>query len=345
MSTIRTGIIGYGLSGRVFHAPFVAADPRFSLQVIATGDRERREQALSSYPGVSIVPSPDDILSRAAELDLVVLASPVHVHYAQGLAALDAGAAVIVDKPFAASTAQGRELVEKALSVGRPLIVFHNRRWDGDFMTARSLLESGRLGRVHRFESTFERFSPSRRERWQDTLTVDQGAGITFDLGSHLVDQALTLFGPATLTAAELTIVREGGVSDDDAFLSLLHHSGVRSHLTMSRLAAQSGPRLRVLGTDAAYRVYGLDPQEPALKLGARPTDPGFGEADAADWGLLGIDGERLEAVPTARGDYAGFYAAAALAIRGEGPTPVEPSDALAVLEILEQAHELSPVG
>jgi predicted dehydrogenase len=194
---------------------------------------------------------------------------------------------------------------------------------------------------VHRFESTFERWSPALRDRWQDTTPTSEGAGIAYDLGSHLVDQALALFGPATLVDAELSILREGGVSDDEAFLSLLHESGVRSHITLSRYAGQNAPRFRVLGSEAAYTVYGLDPQEPALMAGGAPTDAGFGEAPEKDWGLIGLPGA-LTPVPTERGEYAAFYAAVASAIRTGSELPVRPRDALATLEILEKAHEIA---
>jgi scyllo-inositol 2-dehydrogenase (NADP+) len=199
---------------------------------------------------------------------------------------------------------------------------------------------------VHRFESTFERWSPERRESWQDTTTTSQGAGIAFDLGSHLVDQALQLFGPATLTAAELSILRPGGVSADEAFLSLLHESGTRSHLTMSRLSAQIGPRFRVLGSRAGYLVYGLDGQEPALVAGASPADADFGLAPEGAWGTLGIEGseEPPVRVPTESGDYGGFYAGVAATIRGGAPSPVDPADALATLRIIAEAHELAGI-
>ena len=171
-------------------------------------------------------------------------------------------------------------------------MVFQNRRWDGDFLTVRKLLR--RRGRSATCTASNPRSSAGRlklRERWQDTTTTSQGAGIVFDLGSHLVDQALQLFGPATLTAAELSILRPGGVSADEAFLSLLHDNGTRSHLTMSRFATRSGPRFRVLGSAAGYVVYGLDGQEPALVAGASPLAADFGREPEAAWGTLGIDG------------------------------------------------------
>jgi scyllo-inositol 2-dehydrogenase (NADP+) len=329
---IRTGIIGYGLSGRIFHSPFVATNDRFSLDVIATSDPSRQAEARAHHPGAEIVATPAELIERG--LDLVVLASPAHAHLEQGLAALASGAAVVIDKPFAASVSQAEQLI----AAGGNLFVYQNRRWDGDFLTVRKLVGSGALGTVHRFESTFERWSPALRDRWQDTTPISQGAGITFDLGSHVVDQALQLFGPATLVDAELSVLREGGVSDDDAFLSLRHDSGVHSHLTVSRFAGQSGPRFRVLGSESAYASYGLDGQEPALMAGASPADPGFGEQPESAWGTLGT-GADLVPVPMERGDYAAFYAGVAATLLDGAASPVDARDSLAVLSILEQAH------
>ena len=339
--TIRTGIIGYGLSGRVFHEPYLATDPAFSIDVVATGDPARRALAAERY---SVVATPAELLARAGELDLVVLASPAHVHLEQGLAALEAGADVVVDKPFAASVAEATALVEAAERLGRRLFVFQNRRWDGDFRTVQAVVASGVLGRVHRFESTFERFAGPGTGRWQDTTTPAQGGGITFDLGSHLVDQALQLFGPAELEQAELTVLREGGGNEDDAFLSLRHESGVRSHLTMSRMAARSGPRFRVLGTEGAYSVDGLDPQEDVVKAGGRPTDEGYGHTPESAWGRLAVGGAAgdVRPYPTLPATYADFYAGVAASIREDAPMPVDPGDSLAAFRLLEQAHALS---
>jgi len=339
-AAIRTGLIGFGLAGRVFHEPFLATNPAFQLEVIATGNPDRQAEA-RGRGDYDIVETPEQMFDRG--LDLIVLASPPAAHFAQGIAALESGAGVVIDKPFAASVAQAEELISAAERVDRPLIVFQNRRWDGDFLTVKKLIESGRLGQVFRFESTFERYAGPARERWHDTATSAEGAGITFDLGSHLVDQALHLFGPATLERAELRVVREGGASEDDAFLSLSHASGVTSHITVSRMAAQTGPRFRVLGSDSAYSVYGLDNQEDALKDGARPTDPGFGIVPEEDWGLVGGEkGVSLTPVPTERGDYAGFYAGVAATLREGAAVPVDPREALATLRILELAHSLS---
>jgi scyllo-inositol 2-dehydrogenase (NADP+) len=341
---IRTGIIGFGLAGRVFHAPFIATNPAFRLDLISTANPDRAAEAASQHPGAEIVASPEELLARAGDLDLVILASPAHTHLEQGLAALEAGAAVVIDKPFVPTVSDAKKLIAAADDADRVLTVFQNRRWDGDFLTVKRLIAEGALGTVHRFESTFERWSGPSRDRWQDTTTIEQGAGITYDLGSHLVDQALQLFGPAVVEQAELQIVRDGAVSDDDAFISLLHSSGVRSHLTMSRAAAQSGPRFRVLGSESGYTVYGLDGQEPALKLQKWPGSDGYGVTPESEWGLLGIDGSEagMTPVPTEPGDYPAFYAGVAAAIRDGAPAPVDARDALEVVRILERAHSLS---
>ena len=341
---IRTGIIGFGLSGRVFHAPFIATNPAFRLDLIATGNPDRAAEARAQHPGAEIVDSPDALLARAGDLDLVVLASPAHTHLEQGLAALEAGAGIVIDKPFVPTVLDAKKLIAKAEETGKLLAVFQNRRWDGDFLTIKRLLAEGRLGAVHRFESTFERWGGPNRVRWQDTTTVDQGAGITYDLGSHLIDQALQLFGPATVEQAELLTVREGSVSDDDAFISLLHTSGVHSHLTMSRAAGQSGPRFRVLGSEAAYKVYGLDNQEPFLKEQRWPGSEGYGVTPEFEWGTVGV-GEPYQPVPTEPGDYPAFYAGVAASILEGAPSPVDPRDALEVVRIIERAHALAAIA
>lgn len=341
---IRTGIIGFGLSGRVFHAPFIATNPAFRLDVISTSNAERAAEASAQHPEAAIVSTPEELLARAGDLDLVILASPAHTHLQQGLAALDAGAGIVIDKPFVPTVLDAKKLIAKAEETGKLLAVFQNRRWDGDFLTVKKLIAEGKLGDIHRFESTFERWVGAARDRWQDTTTIEQGAGISYDLGSHLVDQALQLFGPAIVEQAELQVVRAGGISDDDSFISLLHSSGVRSHLTMSRAAGQSGPRFRVLGSESAYTVYGLDSQEPMLKLAQWPGSASYGITPEAEWGLLGIDGSEagLAPVPTEAGDYPAFYAGVAASILEGAPSPVDPKDALEVVRIIERAHALS---
>ena len=341
-TVIRTGIIGYGLSGRVFHAPFIETNPAFSLDVIATGNAARQAEARANHPGARIVDSPEELI--AAGLDLVILASPAHAHLQQGLAALESGANLVIDKPFVPSMLDAKKLIAKSEETGKLLAVFQNRRWDGDYLTLSKLVRDGALGDVHRFESTFERWGTPKPGQWQETTTVAEGAGIVFDLGSHLIDQALHLFGPATVEQAELSRIR-GGNSEDDAFISLLHTNGVRSHLTMSKAAAQSGPRFRALGSESSYTVYGLDNQEPSLKLKQWPGSDGYGVTPESDWGLLGIDrgaAGDLVPVPTENGDYPAFYAGIAASILDGAPSPVDPKDSLEVIRIIERAHALA---
>lgn len=335
---IRTAIIGFGTAGRLFHAPYLAADSGFRIDAIVTGDPERQAQAREEHPRARIVPDVEALWADADDVDLVVVASPSGTHGALAEAALRAGCHVVVDKPFVADAAEGEALIELAAAQGLVLTVFQNRRWDGDFLTLRDLVASGRLGEVRRFESRFEWWQPTPTQGWKSDAPVSEAGGILFDLGPHLIDQALQLFGPVRDVYAEIDRVRDGVASDDDVFLALEHESGVHSHLWMSAVAATPGPRFRVLGSEAAYTTWGLDGQEPALEAGARPGDPGFGDTPEDRWGTLAA-GDASERVPTAKGDYGRFYAGVAAAItRGEA-VPVDPADAVAGLRLIATAR------
>jgi len=342
---IRTAVAGFGLSGSVFHAPFIAANPAFSLDAISTSDAARRSAAAGSYPAARIVDTPADILALAGELDLVVLGTPPATHYPLAKAALEAGLDVVVDKPFAVRSAEGQELIDLAASLGRVLTVFQNRRWDGDFLTVKSLVETGALGAVTRFESRFERWSPEIAKTWKAGATADEGGGVLFDLGTHLLDQALQLFGPATVTHAELAVRRAGEKADDDVFVALRHNAGMTSHLWMNMLCAQQGPRYRILGSEGGFTKHGVDPQEPYIVAGGGPLDEDYGVEDP-DWaGLLGRDGH-LDRLPTERGAYPEFYRILAAKIADGGtssslPVPVDPAGPVEVLRLIEQARSL----
>lgn len=342
---IRTAVVGYGLSGSVFHAPFIAADPRYSLEIIATSDAGRQAAASARHPGARTVPDAAAVFGLAAGLDLVVLGTPPATHYPLAKAALEAGLDVVVDKPFTVTGAEGRELVRLAKDLGRVLTVFHNRRWDGDFLTVRKLLATEALGAVARYESRFERWQPEVSKPWKAAATPGEGGGVLFDLGSHLIDQALQLFGPARVVHAELNARRPDARAEDDAFLVLRHDSGVLSHLAMNLMCAQQGPRFRVLGSNGGYTKHGVDPQEPYIQAGGSPLDADFG-LEAPEWaGRLGRDGH-LDALPTERGAYSEFYRILADRILA-GPAstaslPVNPEDAVEVLEIIEEARRLA---
>jgi predicted dehydrogenase len=334
----RIALIGYGIGGAIFHAPIIAAVPELTLTAIVTANPERAERAARDYPAAAILPSADDLWARAGDVDAVVIATPNRLHVPLALAALDAGLAVVVDKPFAATARDARRVIDEARRRNLLLTVFHNRRWDGDFLTVRSLIAGGALGDVWRFESRFERWRTVPREGWRERGDPDEAGGLLYDLGTHLIDQALVLFGPVADIYAEIERRRPGAAVDDDTFVALKHASGVRSHLWMSATAAQGGPRFRVLGSRAAYTKYGMDVQEDALRAGARPDHPGWGE-DAVDrWGLVGA-GDAVDPVPTERGAYEEFYRTFARSMREGAPPPVDPEDAVRVLDVIESIH------
>jgi scyllo-inositol 2-dehydrogenase (NADP+) len=341
--TIRTAVVGFGTGGAVFHAPFVEADAEYRLDVVVTGNPGRAADVARTHPGARVVPTAEQLFASAADLDLVVIASPPSSHVDLAHRALDAGLAVVVDKPLCVTAADGEALVAHAHRAGRLLTVFHNRRWDGDFLTVRGLLAGGALGEVRRFESRFEWWKPEESKAWKAGARPGDGGGMLYDLGPHLIDQAVQLFGPVEDVYAELSRYRPGDGGDDDAFVSLVHASGIRSHLRMNGLAAQVGPRFSVLGSRCAFTKWGLDPQEAALKAGARPGTPGFGIEAESSWGRVGVGGA-LEPVPTQPGSYAAFYRALADALLRGGPVPVDPRDAVAVIALIERIHREFPV-
>lgn len=335
---MRVALIGFGLAGAVFHAPLINATRGLRLSAVVTADPERSRQVEQQHPGVHLFDNAERLWERDEEFDLVVVASPNRTHVPLALAALRAGLHVVVDKPMAATAEGARSLSEEARARGLLLTPFHNRRWDGDFLTVRGLLERGQLGRVLRFESRFERWRPRQKPGWRQSGAAGDAGGLLYDLGSHLIDQALVLFGPARAVYAELDPFYEGAEADNDSFVALTHEGGVRSHLWMSTAAAQPGPRFRVLGSEAAYAKFGLDVQEEALKSGGRPGVEGWGEEEESRWGLFGA-GEDLRPVRTEPGSYQRFYEGVVAAIREGAPPPVPPADAIAALEVIEAAR------
>ncbi|MFC8455110.1 Gfo/Idh/MocA family oxidoreductase [Kitasatospora sp. NPDC057223] len=341
----RVGLVGYGLAGSAFHAPLIATTPGLRLDAVVTANPDRRAKLRHDHPGARAVDTPEELFADPDALDLIVIASPNRTHVPLARAAIEAGLATVVDKPLAATAASALDLCRLAESRGVLLSVFQNRRWDGDFLTARRLVDEGALGRVHRFESRFERFRPKPKAGWRELADPAEVGGTLYDLGSHLVDQAITLFGPVDTVYAEIDIRRDGAVVDDDAFLALTHASGTRSHLWTSAVTPLIGPRLRVLGDSAGYVKSGMDPQEDALKAGLRPDGPGTWGADApAAYGTLGTD-EASAPVPTDPGDYPAFYAGIAAALATGTPPPVDPKDAVATLTVLEAARASAATG
>ncbi|MGH9370011.1 MAG: Gfo/Idh/MocA family oxidoreductase [Vicinamibacterales bacterium] len=341
MGEARVGLIGYGHGGAVFHAPLVRATDGMVLAAIVTSDSGRRARAGREHPSARILPDAESLWQQAADLDLVIVSSPNRTHVPLGMAALGHGLPVVIDKPMAATVQDARSLVEEAERRALLLTVFQNRRWDGDFLTVRRLLAEHRLGDVFRFESRFERWRPTPRSGWRERGDPHEAGGLLYDLGSHLIDQALVLFGPVTHVYAELDKRRAGVEVDDDAFVALTHASGVRSHLWMTALAAQTGPRLRVLGTTAAYVKHGLDLQEDALNEGADPADPAFGQDPVDRWGTIS-SGAVVHTIQTEAGVYRHFYRAVLSALRNRTAPPVDPRDAVRTLGIVEAARRFA---
>jgi scyllo-inositol 2-dehydrogenase (NADP+) len=336
---LRVAVIGYGLAGRVFHAPLVAATEGMRVAAIVTSDPGRAAEAAREHPGARVVPSADALWAAPGELDLVVVAAPNRAHVPLARAAVDAGLAVVVDKPMAPTAAEGRALAAQARAAGVVLSVFHNRRWDGDFLTLRRLLAEGALGTPARLESRFERWRPQvDAGSWRERADPADAGGLLADLGSHLIDQAIVLFGRPVAVAAELDARRPGALADDDCFVALTHPGGERSQLWASMLAADDPPRFRAVGTGGVWVKRGLDVQEAALRAGRRPREPGWGAEPEDAWGRL-HDGAGVRPVPSEPGDYPAFYAGMARSLRDGAPPPVGPDDAVTVLEVIEQAR------
>lgn len=341
---IRTAIIGYGLAGSVFHAPLVGATPGMRVSGIVTGNRDRQRAARAAFPDAVIIPQGDELWRRIGDFDLVVVATPNSSHVPLALAAIEAGVPVVVDKPLAPSVAEGQRLVEASEAKGVLLTVFQNRRWDGDFRTVQTLVEADLLGALVRFESRFERYRPVPREAaWRERPEPDEAGGLLFDLGSHLIDQALVLLGQPRSVYAELNVRRPGALVDDDSFVSLDFSTGAQAHLWMSVVMRESGPRFVVGGLRGTYTKWGLDLQEPFLRDGGRPGDPRWGIEPPETWGRVStqtgdihIDGT-AETLP---GQYEAFYSQQATALRDGAPVPVNPRDSLRVLEIIEAAKK-----
>jgi predicted dehydrogenase len=319
MTVTRIGLAGYGFGGRIFHAPLIAAADGAELAGVVTRSPERRAELAADHPGV---PAFDSLAALAAAgADAVAISTPAETHIPLVLEAIGLGLAVVCDKPFALDAAQAREAVEAAEAAGTVLTVYQNRRWDSDFLTVRRLVEEGALGEVTLFDSAFERYSLEP--------VPPSGGGILRDFGAHLVDQALVLWGPVTAVYGEV------GAADERFFAALTHAGGVVSHLSGDWVQGSPAPRFRVRGTEGAYVVpAGMDGQEPALIAGARPGEDWYTEAPER-WGRLDR-GDASEPVRSERGRWDTYYPAFAAAVRGEGPVPVDPRDAIASLTVID---------
>jgi scyllo-inositol 2-dehydrogenase (NADP+) len=316
---IRTLLLGRGLGGRVFHAPLIQAVPELELVGLA-GAADAAAAAVSD---------------RA---DLVVVSTPNRTHFPLARAALEAGKHVVVDKPFAVTVAEADALIALAAERERVLTVFHNRRWDGDFLTVKRLLADGRLGRPLLLEAHWDRFRPELRDGWKEEPA--EGAGLLLDLGPHMVDQALQLFGRPEALSADLGTQRLGS-RVEDYFALTLHYGPLRVLLSAAMMVAEARPRFAAHGSVGSYVKHGLDPQEAQLKAGACPGDTGLPAGD----GTLTLGDGRRETVPTERGRYLAFYEGVADAILRGAPAPVAADDARDGLRLIDLARTSAREG
>jgi predicted dehydrogenase len=346
---IGVGVIGFGVAARVFHCPFVSAVPGLRLRTIV---QRRGNEAAVAYPDVALARSVDELLTDPG-VGLVVIATPNETHYELAVQALTAGKHVVVDKPFATSSQQAGELIELAQELGLVLAPFHNRRWDGDFVTLRKIVKDGVLGRLVTIESHFDRYRPMLREgTWKEAESPANG--LLFDLGPHLIDQAFALFGPPNTVTANVRANRDG-TRIEDAFDISLGYDGLIFWGRSSLLACDPAPRFLVHGTSGSFKKFGVDPQEPALIAGAKVPRVGEGDwlaENEAMWGELTIapslssPGNLVKTrVRTELGDYRGFYRNVLDAIHGNAELCVSAAVGSEVVRVLELARASSLKG
>ncbi|QTC87338.1 oxidoreductase [Brevundimonas pondensis] len=325
---VRTALVGFGYAGRTFHAPLIAACPDLRLEAVVS---RQAETVSELWPDARVLTSFDQALADPA-IDLIVLATPNDLHATQAGAALNAGKAVVVDKPFTLTAAEARRLATLAEERGLLLSVFHNRRWDADFLTLQTLIAEDRLGPVVRFESSFNRWRPEVRDRWREG--AGPGAGLWYDLGPHLIDQALCLFGRPLAISCDLAILRAGGRAIDYAH-AVLRYADKRVILHADMVTPAADARFAVHGARASWLKDGLDVQEDQLKSGLTPGAAGWGVDPRPGVVVDGVTGAR-EAVAGPPGDYPAYYSAVAGAVRDGAPNPVSSQEAAAVMEVLE---------
>ena len=344
-------VVGFGLGGRVFHTPFVNSVPGLRLHAIMT---TRSEEVSKAYPAVKILDSLDSVLAEPA-IELVVVSTPNETHFTIAKKALAAGKNVVIDKPFASTSGEAAELAALATQKGVLVVPFHNRRWDGDFLTVKKLLAEQAVGRLVTFESHFDRFRPVPRENtWKEAF--NPANGMLWDLGPHLVDQCLALFGAPETIFASVRSDRDQTAIEDAFDISLGYTVGGRrliAHCRTSYLACDNSARFLLHGTRGSFRKFGLDPQEPRLVAGAKVPALGSSEVwlqePEAAWGTLTVAPDPTDPamlvtrqVRTERGDYRGFYVNVRDAILGTAQLEVSAEDGYRVIKLLELARASS---
>lgn len=335
---VRVGMIGFGQAGGLLHAPLIAVVPRLRVTRVVT---RRVGQVHGRFPDAAVSSVVEEVLDDP-DIDLVVVTTPNATHASFARRALEAGKHVVLDKPFVLDPDEGAALIRLARERNRMLSVFHNRRWDGDALTVEDLVRGGRLGRLRLVELRWDRFRPAIKQGWREAAT--DGGGVLADLGPHLIDQALRLFGPPEAMGADIAIQREAALVDD-YFELTLRYGRMRVILSASTLVAAPRPRAALHGDAGSFVKHGLDPQEAHLRAGGSVDDPGFGEDAPEQYGVF-TDGEgRGEPIATRVGDWRHFYEGVAAAILDGAPPPVDPADALTGLRLLALARRSAAEG
>jgi len=336
---LRVGIAGYGLAGRSFHAPILSAT-NFDIAAILTNNDVRKRHAKEDFPAAKILSNIEELCEQG--LDLVVIASGNQVHLSQALAAIKAGIPTVVDKPMGINVAQTEEILNASISAGVPVTTYFNRKWDSDTLTLKRVIRDGHIGRVIRMDSRFERFRPQLNpQSWRENNSPQDGGGLLLDLAPHLISTAIDCFGHAELKSASIRSVRGG--ADDDCVLLLGHDSGVESILSASAVVGSPGPRLRVIGSDGAFVVNELDPQEALLRSGKKPKDGKWNE-DTASKAFI-HRGDSIEEFKSDPGNYSHFYSLVHNAIVNKTAMPIGSEEILAVARIIDHARKINTHG
>lgn len=340
MKTLRVGLIGFGMGGRIFHAPLISHVKGLHLSMIRETRPENIELINQRYPDVRVVADAKEILS-ASDIDLVVVATPNRFHFEWAKKALEAGKHVVVEKPFTVSSEEADQLISLAQKVGRLLTVYQNRRWDGDFQTVKQVIESGVLGKLVEYEAHYDRFRNTiRPNTWKESVT--EGTGLVYDLGAHLIDQALDLFGlPDTVTAFIATQRAETAIVDN--FEIILHYPELKATLKSGMLVKESIPKYILLGREGTFVKHGLDVQEAALDQGYLPSDKDWGTEPQEQWGILNTSFQGLNfrgKVETIPGNYPAFYENVCQSIAGSEALVVQPGQARNTIRVIELAMQ-----
>lgn len=336
---ISVGLIGYGMAGRVFHAPVIESVPNLRLKKVV---ERRTHESPKRYPWVEVVPDASTLL-QDEEIGLVVIATPNTSHFDLARQSLRANKHVVVDKPFTTTSAEAQELIDLARRQNKVISVYQNRRWDGDFLTVKNLLEGRHLGRLVEYESHYDRF---RNHPTPNAWREEEGAGggVLFDLGSHLIDQALVLFGVPQMITADVRTQRDFAKTND-SFELILHYDALKVTLKAGMLVREQSPRFILHGTEGSFVKYGLDPQEDALKRGLSPSETNWGEEPPEHWGKFIAQVSGLDVagqVKTIAGCYQGFYQNVVDVIGGRAELSVKPEEARNTIRIIELAMESS---